>query len=389
MARSLQDYIQIIRTDGKLFSNKSPHRPLELRQNTANRILLYPGSFNPPHRGHFALLQHVFENAPADLNLIAAIIWPLSDEGVADKKEDRMDEDAMILTREERVQLWVEHGLRDYMWVYEGSPFTSSIAQWASLKSQLANVLGSDGFELEFCCLLGPDLIDGFDAWYCRDILTSDAGREWEIVTSGGGIPTQLDGYNPWTSWERPETNIRRPAQNSGDGKRGGQARVTGLDVLQNRKPVFHAHIHTKAQRQQEDDRDQLDFDLEADQARFNRRAPGNRSVTCELGVGACYFRQENSLWAMVIPTASDSDVCNSIIIRAEAHQPKGTCNVHENRLVYDLICWVIGMSEHAQEKVTFYAEASQFGGAEGKRSTHSVWTLASRDIRDDDFFLD
>lgn len=39
----------------------------------ANRIIVYPGAFNPPHRGHLHLLNHVFYHGVPDLNVVAAI----------------------------------------------------------------------------------------------------------------------------------------------------------------------------------------------------------------------------------------------------------------------------------------------------------------------------
>ena len=50
-----------------------PQTAPRLDSSRVNRILVYPGSFNPPHRGHLHLLNHVFYHGVPDLNVVAAI----------------------------------------------------------------------------------------------------------------------------------------------------------------------------------------------------------------------------------------------------------------------------------------------------------------------------
>jgi hypothetical protein len=64
---------------------------------------VYPRSFNPPHRGHFKLLRHGFEEAGRDINTIAAIVLPLDDESLV--KKLRGQENALIFTKTERIRL--------------------------------------------------------------------------------------------------------------------------------------------------------------------------------------------------------------------------------------------------------------------------------------------
>lgn len=44
-----------------------------------NEILVYPGSFDPPHRGHLELLTHVFHHRDG---IIAVIVIPLDDDDI-------------------------------------------------------------------------------------------------------------------------------------------------------------------------------------------------------------------------------------------------------------------------------------------------------------------
>jgi hypothetical protein len=57
--------------------NPSPSPPTtwpKLNPSTQNQILLYPGSFNPPHTGHLATIQHLF-SLRTHLNITTLILF--------------------------------------------------------------------------------------------------------------------------------------------------------------------------------------------------------------------------------------------------------------------------------------------------------------------------
>ena len=56
----------------QVFARGLAHYRLRLETTQINRILLYPGSFNPPTHGHLALLSHAFESMHDDIKIIAA-----------------------------------------------------------------------------------------------------------------------------------------------------------------------------------------------------------------------------------------------------------------------------------------------------------------------------
>jgi hypothetical protein len=69
----------------EIFDYGIAHQSPCLKFGRINRILLYPGCFNPPHRDHFEILRHGFGKRDRDICIIAAIVLPLDDESLAKK----------------------------------------------------------------------------------------------------------------------------------------------------------------------------------------------------------------------------------------------------------------------------------------------------------------
>lgn len=181
-----------IRTN--IFDQGITHKPPRLLKEQKNRILLYPGAFNPPHRGHMELLVRAFTYSQ-DINVIAAIIIPLNDAYVQHKSF--IAGDGLAFTLEERVRLWRGHVPHDWFWVYDRGD-----TDWDFFRRELEACITRDGFELEFVGLLGPDYISDdaslpWNSWGCKSMVTSNVYRPASFLTSNKTL-VQLRECEAW-----------------------------------------------------------------------------------------------------------------------------------------------------------------------------------------------
>ncbi|TWU72086.1 hypothetical protein ED733_003983 [Metarhizium rileyi] len=126
-------------------------RPV-IHADDSNRVLLFPGAFNPPHQGHVQLLKSVLSDVTRHLNIRGVIIFPQDDEQVREKtKHEPVDLD---LTKSKRSALWrsAEEFPEKDAWVFEGS--RSSLR---NLQDQLQRNLKGEHINLTYLLLVGPD----------------------------------------------------------------------------------------------------------------------------------------------------------------------------------------------------------------------------------------
>ncbi|KAJ2983802.1 hypothetical protein NQ176_g424 [Zarea fungicola] len=163
-----------IRTN--IFDQGITHKPPRLLKEQKNRILLYPGAFNPPHRGHMELLVRAFTYSQ-DINVIAAIIIPLNDA--------RESDSGAVMFRT------IGFGC-----------MIGAIQIGIFFRRELEACITRDGFELEFVGLLGPDYISDdaslpWNSWGCKSMVTSNVYRPASFLTSNKTL-VQLRECEAW-----------------------------------------------------------------------------------------------------------------------------------------------------------------------------------------------
>ncbi|OAA44220.1 Rossmann-like alpha/beta/alpha sandwich fold protein [Metarhizium rileyi] len=169
-------------------------RPV-IHADDSNRVLLFPGAFNPPHQGHVQLLKSVLSDVTRHLNIRGVIIFPQDDEQVREKtKHEPVDLD---LTKSKRSALWrsAEEFPEKDAWVFEGS--RSSLRK---LQNQLQRNLKGEHINLTYLLLVGPDWLSTravYDPgkWNCDEAITSDISRpvDFRCDTSDRGRQSLVD----------------------------------------------------------------------------------------------------------------------------------------------------------------------------------------------------
>lgn len=211
---SLEDYIRQIHYGDycfeRIFDHGLSHRPPQLRSDRINRILVHPGSFNPPHLGHLELLRHGFTYSGRDYNIVAAIVVFLDDKSLI--KNFASKKNPVLFTKTERVRLWKGYVPSDWYW-----PYDRSESEWFDFQRNLTEVITKDGFKVSWVALCGPDYvrIDCLPSsleWGCKEIIVSNIGRRADFVRRARNTLTNLRGCEAWEKLRPDLETIREYA---------------------------------------------------------------------------------------------------------------------------------------------------------------------------------
>jgi hypothetical protein len=175
-----------------------------LSKDKVNRVLIYPGSFNPPHVGHLSVLRHAFESSP-DLNIVAGIVVPAIDEQIGGK--NYRSRRHLVLSREQRLELW-KRDARFPAWAFV---FNDKCIM--EFQEKIAKAAKKDGYEILYIRLGGPDSWDfiwprrHMSNGNCAEYLISDAARSAPFL-GPDGVPRPVNSY---TTWQRLELEDSTP----------------------------------------------------------------------------------------------------------------------------------------------------------------------------------
>ena len=195
---------------GRIFDYGIAHQAPAIERGQTSRILVYPGAFNPPHNGHSALLHQALTKSGRDANIIAAIILPIDDERLKSKLGEQQG--TLLLTKRQRATLW-NGNYGPSSWIFD---YSESL--WQTFQEQLIKITASDGFDLEFVCLCGPDYVTvrrnpEERRWYCQNFVVSDVGRSADFTFSATTKLSQLRGYQPWKKVRPDIEALKRRAE--------------------------------------------------------------------------------------------------------------------------------------------------------------------------------
>ncbi|KAK8087435.1 hypothetical protein PG994_002409 [Apiospora phragmitis] len=159
--------------------------PPTLRRDRKNRIIYYIGSFNPPHQGHVALLDHIYQHSrdPSGFNAVAVLVMAHGESWRRRLLEDGLGD-------ERRRWLWV---------------LPRDVNAWWVFQTKLADACAEDGFALEFHELLGPDYV-GVGKPHCHGwhgVVTSNICRAADFDVGGDHSLLKMAEFQPWEKEQR------------------------------------------------------------------------------------------------------------------------------------------------------------------------------------------
>ncbi|KAE8327996.1 hypothetical protein BDV39DRAFT_174804 [Aspergillus sergii] len=196
---SLKHYLELAFKESRLTSNadlgKIRHLDGILQPNQENLILVYGGSFNPPHQGH---IDVILSGLNPILAAVSIIILPSEDFHLRNKLAKSHSEFFLNMKRRADILDAIPSIPKQKVWVWPSTwyPFKTCI-------DALVRLTAADGFEVAFSHLIGPDNVipnDPLDIFPYRlpRILVSNKARHIAAHFRPDGRPERWNGFEEW-----------------------------------------------------------------------------------------------------------------------------------------------------------------------------------------------
>ncbi|KZL70045.1 GDP-mannose 4,6-dehydratase [Colletotrichum tofieldiae] len=215
---SLRDYLRRAYEEAHLTSEADLSTIQQLtgvlEPDRENLLLVYGGSFNPPHRGHIdALLSGLRPEVAA----IAIVILPSEDFQLRHKMSSQAP--GFFLHRKRRADIWgaIRSIPRDRVWVW-----TSTWYPFKPFMEALVRLTKADGFKLVLSNMIGPDNLKpecplANPPYELPRILVTNRARHIPTKFGTNGKPFTWAGFGEW---------CRSPYGGTDDDNKPGQPRV-------------------------------------------------------------------------------------------------------------------------------------------------------------------
>lgn len=203
---SLKNYIEqslkAVRLTSDSDLNKIQHLDVTLQAENENLIVIYGGSFNPPHKGHLDVL---LSGLRPELGAAAVLILPSEDFHLRNKLASSHPDFFLSQSRRADLLAAIPNIPKDRVWVWSST--------WYPLKQfmeTMVQLTQADGFKVAFAHLVGPDnlkLDDPLDnyPYELPRMLISNKARHVAEHFRDDGRPAMWKGFGEWTRYDNGE----------------------------------------------------------------------------------------------------------------------------------------------------------------------------------------
>lgn len=197
---SLKRYLELAYKDAQLTSDAAlgslQRITGTLSRDSDNLVLVYGGSFNPPHRGHVDVL---FSLLRPEVAALAVVVLPSEDFHLRHKVANKYP--GFFLRQDRKVAVWeaLRSIPRDRVWVWGSTWYP-----FAPFARALVRLAAADGYRLTLSHVIGPDNLVLTDA-LSMDIpcalpsmLVTNRARHVAAHFLPEGRPRPWDGFGEW-----------------------------------------------------------------------------------------------------------------------------------------------------------------------------------------------